>query len=164
MKYVTYSEFTEIYGGSVDENTFNILSFDACKIADNVTTGVDGVRKLKVAFPVTDEDDSYAVKRTICDIIHLMAVVKSIEDSANEAGTYVTDENGNIKGKVVSSVSAGSESIHFATGDVKTLAVTLANDLKERKTSYKQIAIDGFRGIKDENGVNLLYMGMYPVE
>ena len=59
--YITYSEYTALYD-PIEERDFNRLVFQACQAVDNLTTGVDGVKKLRVAFPA-DEDNATAVKR-----------------------------------------------------------------------------------------------------
>lgn len=160
--YVTYDYFKTLYGEGVSESDFNLVAFDACKLADKYTTGVDGVKKLKDAFP-SDEDDAEAVKRVISGVIALMAEVKALETKANAAGDYITLDDGTIHYKTVASISSGSESMSFATGGTSTtLASTLLADLNAREDCYKKQIIDGFRGIQDANGVNLLFGGFYP--
>lgn len=161
--YVTYSDYLSLYGEKITEETFNILAFDACKVADKVTAGVDGIRKLKVAFP-TDEDDAETVKRAICGVIDLMAEVSNMEKKLQATGDYSVDIDGNIRYKVIDSVSDGSESIHYAVGTGSTLASTLVADYNARKAIYLDIMKEALRGARDDNGVNLLFAGMYPME
>lgn len=62
MAYIDYEYYKTLFGEkAIPEADFNRLVWDSCKKIDNATTGVDNVKKLKIAFP-TDEDDAEAVK------------------------------------------------------------------------------------------------------
>ena len=66
-----------------------------------------------------------------------------------------------MHGKVVSSVSAGNESISYSVGS--DTAINLAvKDLEARKKLIYATIREHLSGAKDANGVNLLYMGVYP--
>lgn len=164
MKYVTLEDYNKFYSDSIEEKDFNRLAFHACKKADVLTTGVDGVRKLKVAFP-TDEDDIETVKASICGVIHLMNEIESLENSIADSQGYVTQEDGTRIGKVITSVSSGSESISYsATASGQSKASALLNDSEALEMEYKTILEEGLRGVNDANGVHLMYMGVYPID
>ena len=159
--YITIEEYSELYD-PIEERTFNRLEFDACRVMDIHTTGSDGVKKLKWFFP-TNADDAEAVKRCAAKVINLMHQIQSAEESAMQAAGYESTESG-MRGKIISSISAGNESISYATGgSASATAIEEATkDMTTRRKMLSQIVMDGLRGVRDANGVNLLYMGEYP--
>lgn len=162
MSYVGYEYFTSIYG-EIPETDFNRLSWEACRKMDVATTGIDNVKKLKVAFP-TNEDDAETVKRCACALVDILYQIKQAEETARSASGYTETENG-LQGKVISSKSAGNESISYAVGSNATSA-TLFDKALSDKAVQDRLFSDTIReylsGIADANGVNLLFMGSYP--
>ena len=68
-------------------------------------------------------------------------------------------------GRQVTSISSGSESISYsAAASGQSTASALIGDVKAQNEAYKTILEEGFRGIPDANGVNLLYLGVYPLD
>lgn len=155
--YVEYEYYTNLYGtDAIKEAEFNRISWEACKKLDYHTTGVDGVKKLKHFFPI-DEGDAESVKRCICKLIDLMYKINIAVDA--QSG-YMVREDGTVQGKVVSSVSSGSESITYAAG--KSALTSAVADSTVREKLYMDTITEYLSGVKDSNGVNLLYMGRYP--
>lgn len=163
MAYVDYAYYKGLYGEeSIDESTFNRLCWEACRKVDNMTSGVDDVKKLKAAFP-TDEDAAESVKRCVCKVIELAHDIETARKSISKAQEFVTREDGNLQGKVVSSVSAGNESISFISNTaVKTVIDKAVGDAEAEKQLYVDTIREYLSGVQDANGVNLLYMGPYP--
>lgn len=157
--YITYSEYTALYD-PIEEKVFNRIVFDACRYIDKLTTGADGVKKLKVAFP-TDEDFADSVKHCAANVVKILFQIQEAEKSASMGRGYIETANG-LQGKVISSVSSGSESISFYTGGGKTSIDAAASDPIEKEKIIAGIIRDYLSGVKDANGVNLLYMGVYP--
>ena len=158
--YIQYEKYTQLYD-PVDEKTFNRISYDACRHIDRLTTGIDGVNKLKTAFP-TDENAAEAVKRCAAAVINFLIQVETLEKTASSMRGYTETANG-LQGKVVSSVAAGNESVSFSSGDIKTLADVAVSDISARNKAISNIVYEYLSGVADANGVNLLYMGQYPV-
>lgn len=160
--YVDYSFYKSLYAEkSIPEVDFNRLSWDACRKIDIATTGVDGVRKLQVAFP-TDEYAAESVKRCVCSIIEIMRQIEEAKDTSQMSKGYVETENG-LQGKVITSKSAGNESISYsANGSTATLIDKALCDSSVREKLYQDTISEMLSGITDANGVNLLYMGRYP--
>ena len=157
MIYVDYEYYFKLYGeDAVKESIFNLYAWEACKKVDVYTTGVDGVKKLSVAFP-EDEESIEAVMRCICKLVDLMARIGKIEAQERSIGEYIIKEDGTMHGRVVTSVAAGNESVSYGTGNVNRAF----SDLAEREKMYKTIITDCLSGVTDNNGVNLLYMGVY---
>lgn len=157
--YITYSEYTDLYD-PLDEKLFNRLAFDACRYIDRHTTGVDGVKKLKTAFP-TDEDSAISVRHCAAKLVNLLLQIQEAENSASVGRGYTQTENG-LQGKVVSSVSAGNESVSFSTGSQATAIDTAISDLPARDNLISRTIREYLSGVTDANGVNLLFMGVYP--
>lgn len=149
--YATYDDYIQLYE-EITEQEFLRLEMEAERIMDIATTGVDNVMKLKKYFP---DESKTAIMFCACQIIN---VAKQIAD-AEAAGGYTSGENG-LHGKAVSSMSAGNESISFSGGSA---AITEAafNAEKKRKLLLDTANVY-LSGLTDANGVNLLYMGMYP--
>lgn len=165
MAYVDYAYYKELYGDSaIPEADFNRLSWDACRKLDVATTGIDNVKKLKIAFPV-DEDDAEAVKRCVCKLIEIASALDQAEQSTRNAQGYITREDGTVINKQVASVSAGNESISYVTSGGSNGATLIDKALSD-KTVQEQLYIDAITeylsGITDDNGVNLMFMGRYP--
>lgn len=162
MAYVEYEYYQTLYGDdAVDKSKFLLLSYDADRKLDRVTAGADGIEKLKFAYP-TDEDDIEAIKRCVCKLIEIMNSINESEKRINASHEMITRPDGTIQGKVVSSVSAGSESRTFSTGTNASLIDKVLSDKTAQERLYRDIVYDYLSGISDANGVNLLYMGPYP--
>lgn len=165
MVYIDYDDFKALYGdNAIPEIDFNRLSWDACKKLDNATTGVDNVKKLKVAFPI-DEDSAEAVKRCACELVSILYKLEQAEKTLQSAKGYVQREDGSLQGKVVSSVSAGNESISYSANGGSSTATLIDKALSDKAVQEQLFrdTITGYlSGVADANGVNLLYMGRYP--
>lgn len=157
MKYVDYNFFSSVYPG-ITESEFDRIGYEAERVLENATTGIDGVKKLRVAFP-TDEDDAEAVKRCVCKLIDAM---HQIEEAQAAAGYFIR-EDGTMTGKTISSVSSGSESVSYSSGgaSTSTFAAAAADDSQKAQLLYG-IVRSYLGGVTDANGVNLLFMGRYP--
>ena len=161
MGYVTYEYYKSIYGeDSMPESDFNRLSWEACRRIDTLT-----LNKLKFAYP-TDEDSSEAVKRCVCKLIEIAGQIEAANKRVTEGQGYITDESGTLRGKVVSSVSSGSESISYtakAEGG-STLIDAVLSDKAAQDKLYRDTVREYLSLVPDSNGVNLLYAGIpYPV-
>lgn len=156
--YITLEQYTQIYD-AIDDKTFNRLCFDACRVMDIHTTGIDNVKKLKMFFP-NDSDAAEAVKRCAAKLINLLYQIDKAEESA--AGAYENSEMG-IRGKYIQSISAGNESISYTSGETGKTAVDKAvADKSNRDRLLADTVLEYLSGVADDNGVNLLYMGKYP--
>lgn len=157
--YIRYEDYVNLYD-PIDDRVFNRLAYDACRHIDKLTTGIDGVKKLKVAFPV-DEDSASAVRHCAAQVINILLQVQEAEKSASLSRGYDVTENG-LKGKVVSSVSAGNESVSYSAGISNTVVDAAAFNPAARDSLISQTIRQCLSGVQDANGVNLLYMGVYP--
>lgn len=165
MAYIDYSYYLNLYGErAIPEADFNRLSWDACRKVDIATTGVDNVRKLAAAFP-TDEYAAEAVRRCACKLIEIASEIEKAEQTAQSAKGYVQREDGSLQGKVVSSVSAGNETVSYSVSGSSGMATLIDKALSDKAVQeklYKDTITEYLSGVADANGVNLLYMGRYP--
>lgn len=145
MAYLKLEDYTAMYG-VIEGTLFSRFSFEAEKIIDNHTTTLDGVKKLRVAFPT----DPYSVE---C-ITHCMGILVYMMSEM-----FVAD---NTETKKIASVSSGSESISYVTGD--SLIDKMRTDIGERDKAFASLVKEYLSGVTDENGVPLLYRGAYPIE
>lgn len=158
--YITFEDYIRWYS-PIEENVFERLAVEASRIMDKYTTGIDSVRKLKKAFPV-DEDSAYAVKFTAAQLVNTLYQIYEAEQAANMSRGYIETENG-LQRKIISRVEAGNEAISYMEGQGNTTAIdTAAKDTAAKRKMLFNIVRDGLSGVEDANGVNLLYMGVYP--
>ena len=143
MAYVDFENYKTLYGEekAIPETDFNRLLWDAEREIDKATCGVDNVRKLKVAFP-TNEEAAETVKRCVCAVVEFLKQIEDAERNANSVGQYAERTDGSLQGKIVSSVSAGNESISYAVGKSAETATSEAiKSVEDReKTIYSFIA------------------------
>lgn len=161
MGYIDYEYFKTLYP-DIPEADFNRLSWDACRKMDAATTGIDGVRKLSVAFPV-EEYAVEAVKRCACVLTNLLYQIQKAQRSAAQASGYTETANG-LQGKVISSVSSGNESISYTVGGAggsPTMIDKALSDKTVEEKLYSDTILEYLSGIADANGVNLLFKGQY---
>ena len=73
------------------------------------------------------------------------------------------DESGALRGKVVSSVSSGSESISYTAKaeSGSTLIDAVLSDQEAQDKLYRDTVKEYLSFVGDANGVNLLYSGPY---
>ncbi|MBO7251810.1 MAG: hypothetical protein J6V25_04215 [Oscillospiraceae bacterium] len=158
--YITFDEYSELYD-TIDEKLFNRLAFDASRMMDFQTTGIDGVRKLREAFP-QNEDDVRAVKHCAAKVVNLLHQIHEAEVSSTAARGYEATEQG-VRGKIITSVSAGNESISYsAKSSAETVVDKAVSDIAFRDSLVAGLIWKGLSGVSDANGVGLLYMGKYP--
>lgn len=157
--YVDYEFYKNLYGkDAMPESDFNRWSWDAGKRVDNITFG-----KLKFAFP-TNEDDAEAVKRCVCELTNFLYQIDQYQRSVLQSIGVVAQADGTVKGKVITSVSSGSESIGYSAGSVShsTAVTEAAKDKKVCDVACYSMIQSNLKGACDRNGVNLLYAGPYP--
>lgn len=146
MGYTSYEFYKNKYFGSaIDEDDFQQWNEKASRQLDVFT-----FRRLRDAFP----EDAYTkeqIELCVCELAEKMMEM----DKYLKASTIQTGTAGMVSG-MVKSVSAGSESITYATGET-----VYANALKDGNVNefYQEIAVKYLEGLSDANGIHLLYAG-----
>lgn len=157
-----YADFnyylTEYMGDVLKSADFAKYSKKAAKRIDNLTTG-----KLRFAFPF-DEQAVNAVKDCECELADFLFALDRYTKAAMESVGTVTQADGSVRGKVVTSVTSGSESVGYsASAAVNTESMEAAKDSKVADSMIKRIVTENLSYMADANGVNLLYTGIpYP--
>lgn len=161
--YVNYEYYKSLYGEkAITEADFNRL-YDKAEIVIDNEVSAFGVNKLEVAFP-TNEKSAKRVKQCICEIIQKTAEAENAKSVYESASGYVERADGTVVGKVVTSVSAGNESISYSSksNQSKTWAEKVALGEEKIEDEYQRIIRQYLSGVSDDNGVNLLFGGRYP--
>lgn len=153
MAYAEYSDYASMYG-DMEASRFDRLRFEASKAMDANTTGVDGVRKLRVAFP---EDEAEAIRYCCCKLIRILDQIERTAD----AGAVTDRGDGTFASSIVTSVSSGSESMTFAQASASAVG-NAAIDKGAKNALIMSTIREYLEGITDSNGVFLLYQGRYP--
>lgn len=155
--YADYEYYSTEYGGKMSADDYKQFGRRAERRIDSITSG-----KLQFAFP-TNEQDADAVKDCVCELADFLYQIDSYNTAAMESIGTVTQADGTVRGKVVTSISSGSESIGYsAAGSVSTATMEAAKDKKAADVMVHSIVCDNLGGVPDANGVNLLYAGAYP--
>lgn len=155
MAYIDYEYYKSLYVEKVlTEQEFNRILWDAEREIDKATSGVDGVKKLKVAFPA-DEEDAESVKRCSAELVSFICTL-------NKAQNGIVSCDGTVNSNIVTSKSAGNESIAYA--NVENSISTALRSVKDREKIIYQFISSKLSGVSDANGVKLLFAGRYPYE
>ena len=153
MEYIDYEYYKSLYGEkAITETDFKRLLWDAEREIDKATSGVDGVKKLKVAFPV-DEYDAETVKRCLCELVNFIYMLE-------KAQSGIVSADGTVNSNVIVSKSSGNESISYANSE--NIVSTALKSVKDKEKVIYQFINDKLSGVSDANGVNLLFAGRYP--
>ena len=140
---------------------FDRLAFEACRAIDKHTTGADNVKKLQRYFP-TEEYNAKAVKYCAAKIVNILQQIQGAEEAAAVGRGYKETEQG-LRRKIISRVESGSEAISYSETKLANTAIDVAAaDKGEKNKLIASVIRDYLSGVTDANGVNLLYMGVYP--
>lgn len=145
MAYADYEFYkNEYFGDTIAESDFP-------KWADRASRQIDvfTFRRLLSAYP-PDEYTDKQIKLCMCELAEkMMETDKYLKASAlNEEGHATA----------VKSVSAGSESITYATGE--TVYASAIKDERSRTAFYRVTLTEYLNGLTDANGICLLYAGV----
>ena len=158
--YADFNYYKTKYGGKVIESADDFTHFGrkAERRIDKITTS-----KLQFAFP-TKKKDKEAVKDCLCELAEFLYQLDSYQRAAMDSTGVVTQADGTVRGKVVTSISSGSESIGYsAKSSADTSLMEAVKDKKVADAMINSMIRDGLSGVPDANGVNLLYVGIpYP--
>ena len=163
MIYTDSEMYASLFPKDDVEDDWSRLSWEASSLMDRLTSGVDGIKKLTAYSPTGDDETS--VKMCACNLVHIMHRIELLEQATEQASALVTEADGTVHGAVVSSKSAGNESISYATGTSASKGTTLsaaASDPLTRDKLLRDTVTAYLSGVKDANGIGVLYGGAYP--
>ena len=162
MGYVNYKYYKSIYSeDSMPETDFNRLLWKAEKYLDKFT-----LNKLKFAFP-TEKSAIKDVHMCMIEVITKLYQVDQYQKSVMEGIGYAKESDGTLKGKVITSISSGSESMGFSAGgnSVNTEIGELAKDSRKLESSIYLIIRNFLDFTQDSNGIFLTNRVLpYPVK
>ena len=157
--YADEAYYTTEYGGKmVPSADFGRLARRAGRIMDSVT-----LNKLRFAFPV-EEYDVTAVKDCMCELVEFLYQIEQYNASAMQSVGVAAQSDGTVKGKVISSISSGSESVSYSVGgNIGTSVSEAAKSEEKLMQSASTMIRTALSGVYDANGVPMLYAGIpYP--
>lgn len=155
--YADYTYYTTEYGGKMSAEDFKRFGRRAERRIDSLTGG-----KLQFAFPA-NERDVEAVKDAVCELADFLYQIDVYNNAAMESIGTIAQADGTVKGKVITSISSGSESRSYsASGTANTSVTEAAKDKKVADTIIYGMVQDNLGGVPDYNGINLLYASAYP--
>lgn len=157
--YADYDYYQTEYGGKMSADDYKRFGRRAERRIDGITGN-----KLQFAYPA-NERSIEAVKDCVCELADFLYQIDTYNAVAMQSMGTVAQADGTVKGKVITSISSGSESIGYsASGSTSTAISEAAKDKKVADTMIYNMVQDGLTGVTDSNGVNLLYAGIpYPV-
>lgn len=129
------------------------LTFDRLSISEDGTISARIVYATHEAVEPLDEKTTSKVKKAVCKIAETLNDIELYEKAIRESVGYEQTENGQ-RGKVISSVSSGSESISYSVKESSnSLIGAVLTDKKAQESLFYDIAVEYL------SGTGLLYAG-----
>lgn len=153
MAYCDYDFYTNKYLGNViTEADFPRLSERASEKLDRLTFDRLSVSE-DGTIETLDEKTSTRVKKAVCKIAEILNDIDVYEKASRELAGYEQTENGQ-RGKVITSISSGSESISYSVKETSNSIVgAVLTDKKAQERLFYDIAVEYL------SGTGLLYAG-----
>ncbi len=158
MAYVDFEFYkTKFYGDIVPEESFQKYAEIASDRIDRITFD-----RLVDVLP-ENERDKTKVQKAVCAVADALYQIDQIRRSNMETVGTVKHEDGTVKGKMVSSVSSGSESISYVTGtqgNISDIYIQASTDKKNENVLLRRVATDYLAGVVNKKGICLVYAGL----
>ena len=153
MAYCDYDFYKNKYLGNViTEADFPRLSERASEKLDRLTFDRLSISE-DGTIETLDEKTSTRVKKAVCKIAEILNDIDVYEKSSRELAGFEQTENGQ-RGKVITSVSSGSESISYSVKETSNSIVgAVLTDKKAQERLFYDIAVEYL------SGTGLLYAG-----
>lgn len=157
--YADYTYYQTEYGGKMSADDFKRFGRRAERRIDGITGN-----KLQFAYP-TNERSIEAVKDCVCELADFLWQIETYNQSAMESMGTVAQADGTVKGKVITSISSGSESIGYsAAGSAKSSVAKAAESEKDLNEQIYSKVSGALYGVHDSNGIPMLNAELpYPV-
>ena len=153
MAYCDYDFYTNKYLGNViTEADFPRLSERASEKLDRLTFDRLSISE-DGTIETLDEKTSTRVKKAVCKIAEILNDIEFYEKTSRELAGFEQTENGQ-RGKVITSVSSGSESVSYSVKESSNSIVgAVLTDKKAQERLFYDIAVEYL------SGTGLLYAG-----
>ena len=149
--YADFNYYSTEYGGKMSAGDYKRFGRRAERRIDSITGG-----KLQFAFP-TNGRDVESVKDCVCELADFLYQIDSYNTAAMESMGTVAQADGTVKGKVITSISSGSESIGYSAGGSAKSAVAKAAESEKDLNEQIYLKVSGaLYGVRDSNGVPML--------
>ena len=145
MAYVDYDFYTNQYFGNV------ISDKDFPRMAERASEQIDVLtfKRLRKWLP-EDEDELKDVKKAVCSMAETIYYNDMLVSSGMSAVGQSEQSDGTVRGKVISSVSSGNESISYATGGSSANSLE-GIAIQEMKQQAERNAMKLLSGIRYKN-------------
>lgn len=147
---------TKYHGRVIPDSEFVRMVEFASDVMDQLTYD-----RLMAGMPEAERENA-RVQKAVCALADLLYQIEAYVSAVNIAAGYTQREDGTVVGKVISSVSSGSESISYApvsSGSAATSIAKSATDIAARNQLLYQTVAPYLQGICTVDGVPLLYAG-----
>lgn len=155
MAYADYTFYKDRYFGNI------IPESDFPRLAERASDKIDGLtnKRLRKWMP-EDEGDAADVQKAVCALAESLYFSETLVSAGMAGIGGNTQADGTIRGKVISSISSGSESMSFATGGTSAGSLE-GNEIQTMQERKIQEAEKLLSGIQYKNyGYNLLFSGV----
>lgn len=158
MAYTDYEFYTNKYFGDVVPET------DFPKYAERASNRIDRITFDRIAHMYPDDSKmDKKIREATCAVAEALYQIDIAKRASMEAFERIQQEDGTVTGKVVSSVSSGSESRTYATGssgNASNIYAQAAMDKKTENMVIYQTSVEYLSGVTDDEGRNVLYAGL----
>lgn len=158
MAYTDYEFYTNKYFGDVVPET------DFPKYAERASNRIDRITFDRIAHMYPDDSKmDKKIQEATCAVAEALYQIDIAKRASMEAFERIQQEDGTVTGKVVSSVSSGSESRTYATGssgNASNIYAQAAMDKKTENMVIYQTSVEYLSGVTDDEGRNVLYAGL----
>lgn len=163
MAYTTFTFYEQTYHGNV------VLAEDFDRIADRASDFLDVITfdRLAGGLP-SDERAATKVQKAVCTVCDKLYQLELAEKQAlSAAGGASFGGTGGVTSGVITSRSSGSESISYASpsevangAKAWSAVYQAAGNVQETNKLLTDVAIPYLTGVRNDDGVLLLYAGM----
>ena len=123
MSYVDFEYYQTKYGGSLFENKKDFAPYE--RKAEKRINAITSNRILFYSQPESEDAWWDNIKDCTCEIAELLKNVSEYSAAVNNFGV-IANTDGTVKGKMIKSVTSGSESVSYDAGASSSTLVDLA--------------------------------------
>lgn len=124
MSYVDFEYYQTKYGGSLFESEEDFAPYER-----KAERRINAITSNRIVFyPQPESEDVWwdNIKDCTCEIAELLKNVSEYSAAVNNFGV-ITNTDGTVKGKMIKSMTSGSESVSYDAGASSSTLVEIAN-------------------------------------